>query len=707
MQHRMKTIIEETVNDSDVMEISQVKFIDHKWSIIETLYNGALQSKDSSEDDINNFRSKINDKIKAAKSEHSYAQELLKYNGKITLEIPNQIDPKHMKYIFKMRNELILERDDDVLMNTIDMMLYIYPSLKFKNNQNSDIFFNLESGKSKHVVMSKDYLFAINLAIQMHHMKFFKDNKKYFCPDHHPESYKQHRVLSAFKTCLKLNPTIMMILSVIDLEVNSSNEITDIVIKHENETFGCGLRGGGTLSIKPCFAFGKNPNQIASVFSVFDQLSAFKWITHINAVCHEKMRLNLQYFYQYLITLLPEIVSINLEESMFNEYIKKDDYYIGQTILNPVLDQILRPDSIIRDRITYLSIVGYDILSEDNLTTLRNMSLKSLGLFGKFQYDDFCYAYVLLNAPCRMIRHLEEFKTGPEVHSLVNMFLFQNDPEYLKLLQNFTCKPNDECRAMIDEFWAKKQLKCLKFYMGHQNYTIPEDPFKLKKSIIEEVKKYFKKNNFAKGLIENKERRVFHKIGVIYRYHYYMVDDTSNNEKIIMKEHKSRYVGGYTGYIFENFKAKTLYLETEFYNEAEENIPAVDEIIFNTSGIKNFNEKYLNDSLKVLNHENGHLAVCYRINTNDRTTELKEVQGRLLDLFEVFKRTVNIYSKNKLKLTLQIQTPRALTEETKVGLFNIINESIVAMNQRGFTFKISNMPVERASEHSIENIQFE
>ncbi|KAI5148575.1 hypothetical protein ENBRE01_0413 [Enteropsectra breve] len=680
MSHKIKTIKEVSGNDQDIIEIGHKDDVNEDWSRIETLYNGAMNSVRCSEDNVETFRKKIETEIKTDLSEYRYAEQIYGYRGNITLEIPGQNDDiNYLNYIFKMRNELLLEKQTGLFVETITEMLKVIPTLHFKENLFSDVFFNLADGKSKHFVTSKNFLFAINVAIQLHHRSFFQPQKEYFhCPaGYEPIDGRKYKEQRKFKEALVLNKPVWYILSVIDFDVNLNNEITDIVIRHRNETFGCGLRADGTLVLKPCFTFGEaSSSQIASVFVVFDELGALKNITHLHAVCHKKMENNIQYFYYYLIDLLPRIVAIDLEESVYDYYPKSIEYSETKTILNTVLDFILMPNNNIYNRIDYVNIRGYNVLTDNNMNYLRNMSLISLGLFGNFLVKDYINAYSLLTTPCILSQSLSTFKGSPF------------------------------CHRMLDEVCPDIKHEMFVFYMGHQEYTIPDKAFEGRAELYDKLKCYFIGQDFRKGVKLSQTGKNIKKMAILYKYYYYRIDP-NNDEKIIMCEQTPEVLGEVENLIFTFYKADVLFLETKLYCNCEVNKSAVKTVIFNTSSNKNFDESYAKTAMKVLDQDQGQLLVLFGVKTIDETTELFDISNNIIQpLIGLFKATYD-HKINKLNCFLKILTCKALRQETPNTIRNTFEKSIevIRQNQAWFIIDFGIMPA--ASENSIENITLE
>ncbi|KAI5150687.1 hypothetical protein ENBRE01_1645 [Enteropsectra breve] len=679
MAYRIKTKIQASeCGDADMMEMSYEADMNHELSIVESLYNRALDVKKSSEDDILTFKIKVWQNLEGNR-DYLHAQNLLIYNGKLTLVIPDRINSIHLEYIFKMRNELILEKQESVFIKTLTEMLKLHASLCFKDKLHSDVFFTSANGKSKHLVTSKDYLFAINVAIQLYHRNFFKRYKEYF---HYPveielKDMQRHPEFHKFKESLVLNKPVWYILSVIDIVVNSNNEITDIVIKHNNEAFGCGLRPDKSLTLGPCFAFGEYPNQAASVFWVFDRLSAYSTITHMRAVCHEKMGKNLHFFYYYLLYLFPRIVSIKLEESDYDEYPNIKEYCDTKTTLNTVLDFMLKPESIARKQINIFSIVGYNVLSDDNLAVLREMPLESLGLFGNFRVKDYINAFTLLSAPCGLRRHLTAFKGSPFCHKL------------------------------LDAIWPDNKLEAAIFYMGYQDLSVPYEAFAGRDDLYNKIKVYFISQKIEYGVATPQRSKNIERMAIMYRYHYYAIDH-SNSEKIMMCAQPPVNPGELENYIFSYYKAKLLILETELYISAETARPAVKQIIFNTSRNKNFKKSYVEAAMKIIDQEHGELGILFSVNTTDENTELMDVGTSIKALLvEIIYQASCNHALKKFDCKLRILTHRALSIETPTVIRSIFKDSIDAIKENKVRFAIDYEVLPTASEYTIENVLLE
>ncbi|KAI5148891.1 hypothetical protein ENBRE01_0603 [Enteropsectra breve] len=685
MSYKIKTIIEVGGDDPDIMEISYTDDVNEDWSRIERLYNGALNSVNCSEDNIKTFRNKAAALIEENLTENLYAVNICGYTGNLTLVIPDQRGDKnylkHLSTIFKMRNELLLKKQEALSVETMTEILKDIPILRFKKDLYSDVFFNLADGKSKHFVTSKDFLFAINVAIQLHHMNFFQQHREYF---HFPVGFeprdgRRSPEFHKFKEVLTLNKIVWWILSVIDFDVNSSNEIRDIVIRHINETFGCGLREDGKLILRPCFAFGTTSYQIASVFVVFDKLSAYKNITQLHAVCHEKMGNNVQYFYYYLINLFPKIEALDLEESVYDndDDTKSKEYCETKTYLNTVLDFMLVAQRDIRKQIKHFSVRGYNVLSENNLIFLRSMPLESLGLYGNFLIKDYINAYALMGTRCEMSKSLNAFKSSAFCHDL------------------------------LDAICPVNKLTKFVFYMGHQDCSMPDKAFEGKADLFNELKCYFIGQDLRKGVRKAKTCKNIEEMAILYRYNYYTTDPT-NSEKLIMRERIPETLGEVEDLIFMYYKAETLFLETRFYLSAEKTTPAVKTVIFNTSSSKYFDYRYAQAAMRVLDRNQGHLEVSLGVNTTDKNTELYDIANNIaIPLIDIMFKVSYKHKIKNFKWTLKIKTRKALRKETSNTIQNGFKNSIDAIRRNRVWFSIVYIDIPTASEYTIENIMLE
>ncbi|KAI5149198.1 hypothetical protein ENBRE01_0759 [Enteropsectra breve] len=642
-------------------------------SKMEKLYNGILNNSRWPEDDFNAFETKINEQMDHLIQTHPDGQ-CLESNANLTLSITKDIMGPLLRSLFLMRNKLTNEKGN-LTIDELANIIALHAELDFKENLYSDIFFNLPNGVSKHFVILKDYLFAINIAIHLHHLGLFREYKPYFVLRSNHSRLVNNLLLKKTIISLEDNMAVKRLLSIIDIEVGAKNEITDIVIRQAKTTFGFAMRTNGTLSLKPYFSSGSNSLEKASVLSVFDKLYAFEKITHIRAICHNSMGEDLDHFYYSIICLFPNIFSMDLEDFCKDENRDDGTNLKNSRVFDSVLATMLKDDSIVHQRIKELSFINYNSFGRNFLDTLRKIPLTYLGLFGNFEVYDFFYAYYILKNDYAVKQNIKTFKGSPQCHKLV-------------------------ARIKSD-----MQLKNLIFYMGHQQKSIPSDFFaeKWRKIKYSALIKFFKNKNIADGVEFNQPPKVVDKIEIIYRYHSY-IEFPNNSEKIFMHSYIPQNVGLSEKDIFSCFKAQTLELETEFYINTDQSMPSVNQIKFNTGGNKLISDDSLNAAFKVLDLDAGKLIFDRGIKIYSEETECNDVGCNYWYMLATANKILKEHNEGKYQIFLNMRTNRALRTKVQEALKKLYKPEILAINKDETRLIHSYKVLPRVYDSTIENI---
>ncbi|KAI5149860.1 hypothetical protein ENBRE01_1163 [Enteropsectra breve] len=397
----------------------------------------------------------------------------------ITIILPPTVKLKLLEQIIRMRRNLYL-RKAYVFKNDFKEFLQLYKLLDFEYGSSMDLFLgDPNNGRTKHVVIEKNTLFAINTALSLYFYDYITLVKERI---HSPECLKSGQLALGFnQICEEIEtmPFLKSIISVINIKGTGlwgrgPVDILNILLCHGNTPFGYSFLGNGKFFLQPDFAFGDDFYFPASIFSIFDQLGVFRQILELRALCFEGMEPGVGIFYADLISVMPSLRNIEVEEIEVKrkfrpkkiKYEDKDDDDGPETLINSVLHELLIKNKKILKSITGFNIKGYVMLRNDLVEELKRINFRSFGLFGKYRIKDFYYTHALLSGECSLRSSIQEFTGNCETVFLANEVL--EDGQLKRAIFNL----NDQDNEFPTRIYEKNpELLCkLESYFTHKSF---------------------------------------------------------------------------------------------------------------------------------------------------------------------------------------------------------------------------------------------
>ncbi|KAI5149458.1 hypothetical protein ENBRE01_0916 [Enteropsectra breve] len=509
--------------------------------------------------------------------------------------------------IFKMRKRLILHsiiEDKDTLKTILDL----YKVLKFEYGSNADVFYSdSENGKVKHILIERNTLFAINIAVVLKRMGLLSEFRK----DFFKKMAFRTENISDFAIFSKINTEFdyeRKVISVLDLKIEANGTVSDIVIAHDGHTFGYGLHRSKKLLLKPCFTFSDEKHFVASALNIFDRLTVFPLITHLRAVCHPAISKHLGAFYMSVLSALPSIYDLELEESLKRSYDSScDDSLIT---VNTVLKMFLQNKEH-HDKIKSLSIIGYNALSEQSLLQLRFLKLNELGLYGNYRLKDCFYTLILFSGSSALYESISHFKGCTDSLNLAYRLLRDKQLKDASIIRGF------QCDKVYDEFFAPRpdEHGALKLFFNENSLEsfvfLPKD-IELETLIV--VYKLYRYSYRRNGLVKTEEK--------IYTVDRRLQDDS----------------------ISKLCRAKKLILGPHFYLQQDLLLYAVKRVEFYVHSLRSISDIALKNAMLVADQEDG----CIVIN---KAGAVSTIQGEPEEL--VAERIEHMGVKNSLKFVVQ------------------------------------------------------
>ncbi|KAI5150199.1 hypothetical protein ENBRE01_1352 [Enteropsectra breve] len=440
----------------------------------------------------------------------------------------------HLDIVFKMRKNLLIHKRVCNI-STLLQILELYEHLAFAHGSYTDVFIGEHYYSTPtHILMERNTLFAINIAINLKRLDYFSKYKSVLMNPETHKDCKSDKYLARFLNAMKPFKYVCAVISIIDITYSMDNKISDIVVSHAGQAFGFGLHRSGFFLLKPKFAFGTEKHCVASAFKVFDCMTAFPSIVHLRAVCHEEMAENLAQFYLSILRVFPSINDVELEESLKGVYEEECDN--SETPINSVLKAILTDRRVVR-KLQNFSIVGYNVLSDEALALLRWTNFKQLGLYGKYLFKDCFYTLKLFTGSSVISDSITSYKSSPT------------------------------CIYLISKLLKENQLKEGIFIRGLQNEHVYYDWFAGNEEELNLMRTYFHGYSIESA-VQLEKHIELETMAIIYKFYQYNLR-TIEEKRFLTKEAFSLQVmGSHEKIIFSICKAQMLILGSEFYSDA-------------------------------------------------------------------------------------------------------------------------------------------
>ncbi|KAI5150198.1 hypothetical protein ENBRE01_1351 [Enteropsectra breve] len=480
----------------------------------------------------------------------------IKQAGEKRFQISDSIEIHWLKIILRMRRELIHDRII-VLQENLSDLINAYSLLKYSEGSHADIFLrDTADSQRRHVVMECNILFAINLAIAMHHANCLQDCKNALLSDK-KHSLNILELIEALEGCTLEKAVITII------EIKQENErLTDIFIGKDNELFGYGSRIDGTLTLRPCAAFENSAFERASVFRVFDLLTAFYKINQLKALCHEAFGIGQKHFFTSLIRVFKFLEDIEMEASEQVSFVALEcDSFLE------IIEAVLIENADIIRNVTSFSIIGYNTLSKKILDALKTKKFRHLGLLCESFAINLSNIRYLFTFPCELKKSIIGFAGSPV------------------------------CALQLSQLLDKNQLEEVVFILGTQS-VVP----------LSEVIKNINKE------ISNEQIRL--KLIIInYRFHYYVVK-TQDSMPVLKKEFLAlKSTGVYEKFIFQTFSAdNNIPLASKSSNFELVDNPSAKRVFITIRPDDDKVEESLKNAFRLLGPENGRILISCSFN---------------------------------------------------------------------------------------------